>query len=548
MNKNTIREFKKMLDVNTPIICINDFDYRVNYLIAKAAEEAKLMIHPDTYDIREWNPALHEVNFPNFEQVGVEDYAENIENHVASLTLFLSRFFKYQRYKKLKHSIVILREVQDMIDSPSVKTMLQLIAQRQIYDCDFDVTIIIVCSIVNIPEELEKFVAYLEIPLVEDKNEVERLIQEHLEQFYIVDDKIRADLVDDFSSTLRGMSSFEIDRMLDRAISYNGQLAKEDREMILQQKKVMVKNSGVLELIETTKNLDSVGGLEYLKNYLKRKSYIIDRLSKGKVKHLIAPKGIFIVGMPGCGKSLCAKATAKEFGVPLLKLDMGSLMDKYVGGSEKRLRKALIVAEATAPCVLWIDEIEKAFGGVGGQNGEVLTRMFGHFLSWMQEKRSLVYVVAAANRADNIPPELKRKGRFDELFCVNLPTEEEAEQILNIKLKERGYNPDQVILSKESLRHMANRFCGADIEAVVNEAAENEYLNQIRDEIKDDVVINQVDCKLSFVERLEKEIFKAKCISDTCGSQIDEMKKLFQESSFVDATVGPQKQNTNHGN
>lgn len=548
MNKNTIREFKKMLDVNTPIICINDFDYRVNYLIAKVAEEAKLMIHPDTYDIREWNPALHEVIFPNFEQVGVEDYAENIENHVASLTLFLSRFFKYQRYKKLKHSIVILREVQDMIDSPSVKTMLQLIAQRQIYDCDFDVTIIIVCSIVNIPEELEKFVAYLEIPLVEDKNEVERLIQEHLEQFDIVDDKIRADLVDDFSSTLRGMSSFEIDRMLDRAISYNGQLAKEDREMILQQKKVMVKNSGVLELIETTKNLDSVGGLEYLKNYLKRKSYIIDRLSKGKVKHLIAPKGIFIVGMPGCGKSLCAKATAKEFGVPLLKLDMGSLMDKYVGGSEKRLRKALIVAEATAPCVLWIDEIEKAFGGVGGQNGEVLTRMFGHFLSWMQEKKSLVYVVAAANRADNIPPELKRKGRFDELFCVNLPTEEEAEQILNIKLKERGYNPDQVILSKESLRHMANRFCGADIEAVVNEAAENEYLNQIRDEIKDDVVINQVDCKLSFVERLEKEIFKAKCISDTCGSQIDEMKKLFQESSFVDATVGPQKQNTNHGN
>lgn len=543
MNKNIIRDFKKLLDVNTPIICINDFDYRVNYLIAKAVEEAGLMIQPQTYEISEWNPALHEVKFPNFERLGNEKYdVLTIEHHVASLTSFLRVFFEYKKPKKysLRHRVVILREIQNVIDAPSVKTMLQLIAQRQVYDCDFDVTIIIVSSVVNIPEELEKFVAYLEIPLIEDKKEVERLIQEHLEQFDIVDDNTRASLVDEFSSTLRGMSSYEIDRMLDRAISYNGQLAKDDREMILQQKKAMVKNSGVLELIETSKNLESVGGLDYMKNYLKRKSYIIDRLSKGKVKTLIAPKGIFIVGMPGCGKSLCAKATAKEFGVPLLKLDMGSLMDKYVGGSEKKLRKALLVAEATAPCVLWIDEIEKAFGGVGGQNSEVLTRMFGHFLSWMQEKKSLVYVVAAANRADNIPPELKRKGRFDELFCVNLPTERETRQILDIKLKDRGYIPDQVTLSNEAMKQMADRFCGADIEAVVNEAAENEYLDSIRNELAD-IIKGQIDRSLTFSQRLEKEIFKAKSISDTCGSQIDEMKKLFQESSFIDATEGPQK-------
>ena len=541
MDKNTIRKFKKCLDVNTPIICINDFDYRVNYLIAKAVEEAELMIQPQTYEIKEWNPALHEVNFPNFERNGNET-DEEIENHVSSLTVFLRRFFEYKKSKKnpLRHWIVILREIQDIIDAPSVKTMLQLISQRQVYDCDFDVTIIIICSIVNIPEELEKFVTYLDIPLVEEEKEVERLIQEHLEQFDIVDDKTQASLVDEFSSTLRGMSSFEIDRMLDKAISYNGHLAKEDREMILQQKKAMVKNSGVLELIETDKNLESIGGLDYMKNYLKRKSYIIDRLSKGKVKKLIAPKGIFIVGMPGCGKSLCAKATAKEFGVPLLKLDMGSLMDKYVGGSEKKLRKALQVAEATAPCVLWIDEIEKAFGGVGGQNSEVLTRMFAHFLSWMQEKKSLVYVVAAANRADNIPPELKRKGRFDELFCVNLPKEEEARKILDIKLKDRGYEPKDVKLSKEAYEKMADRFCGADIEAVVNEAAENEYLDTIREEL-DGIIKEQVDHGLTFSERLEKEFFKAKCISDTCGSQINEMKKLFLESSFVDATIGPKK-------
>ena len=189
------------------------------------------------------------------------------------------------------------------------------------------------------------------------------------------------------------------------------------------------KKSGLLELIDTPASLDKIGGMNALKDYLKNKSRVIADLPKAQDFGVSIPKGVFIVGMPGCGKSLCAKASAALFNTPLLKLDMGSMMGKYVGESEGNLRKAIKIAEAAAPCVLWIDEIEKAFSGVGGNN-DIMTRMFGYFLSWMQEKQSSVYVIATANNADNLPPELKRKGRFDEIFCVNLPNKEERKEIL----------------------------------------------------------------------------------------------------------------------
>ena len=238
--------------------------------------------------------------------------------------------------------------------------------------------------------------------------------------------------------SLKGMTAFEIDRMLDMAMSSNGSLSAEDTEMILRQKKQMVRKSGLLELIDTPESLDDIGGLDYLKKYLEQKAKIIQHLSDAIKFGVAIPKGIFIVGMPGCGKSLCAKASASKFQVPLLKLDMGSMMGKYVGESEKNLRKAIRIAEAAAPCVLWIDEIEKAFSGVGGENSEVLTRMFGYFLSWLQDKKSSVYVMATANNADKLPPELKRKGRFDEIFCVNLPNGDERKAIFKVHLNKKA--------------------------------------------------------------------------------------------------------------
>ena len=415
----------------------------------------------------------------------------------------------------------MLKDIQDFIEEPAIKSLLQLIAQRKLYDRDYNTTVIIVSSVLKVPQELEKYVSYLEIPFPEE-NEINQLIDEHVEVncYDNFKDEDRKKLM----PSLKGMTSFEIDRMLDMAMSSNGSLSAEDTEMILQQKKAMVKKSGLLELIDTPASLKDIGGLNALKDYLQNKSKVITNLPKAQEFGVSIPKGVFIVGMPGCGKSLCAKASAALFNTPLLKLDMGSMMGKYVGESEGNLRKAIKIAEAAAPCVLWIDEIEKAFSGVGGNN-DIMTRMFGYFLSWMQEKTSSVYVIATANNAHDLPPELKRKGRFDEIFCVNLPNEAERKKIFEIHIGKKKQNFDEAALNSVSL--ITEGFNGADIESVVNEAVEKCF-------------IDSLDNKgTAFDERLLKDIAsKTVSITKSCKQQIDEMKKAFKENNFKDATTG----------
>ena len=249
------------------------------------------------------------------------------------------------------------------------------------------------------------------------------------------------------------------------------------------------------------------------------------RLGKQKVQTVYEnlykqKQNIVLIGMPGCGKSLCAKATAATFNSPLLKMDMGSMMGKYVGESEANLRKAIRIAEAAAPCVLWIDEIEKAFSGVGGNN-DIMTRMFGYFLSWMQEKKSAVYVFATANNADRLPPELKRKGRFDEIFCVNLPNKKEREEIFKVHIKKKGRNSGNLVLGK--LAEVTEGFNGADIESVVNEAIEYCFLENKNLETK-------------ILEEIAKH---TKSISKSCKSQIEDMEVLFDENDFTNASEDP---------
>lgn len=499
MNKKVISNFQKMIDVNTPIIYINDYDFvRIDEFIAEIVGNSKVF---------EWNPATGTTNFKTKENQGL---GEN-----DTLEQFLRD--KYTVEVNLKEKFLVLKDIQDSIDEPAVKTLLQLMAQRKLYDRDYNTTIIIVSSIQKVPQELEKYVSYLDIPFP-DEEEINRLIDEHIEVncYDNFKDEDRKKLM----PSLKGMTSFEIDRMLDMAMSSNGSLSAEDTEMILQQKKAMVKKSGLLELIDTPEKLDSIGGMKALKDYLKRKSKVFSDLPKALEFGVSIPKGVFIVGMPGCGKSLCAKASAALFKTPLLKLDMGSMMGKYVGESESNLRKAIKIAEAAAPCVLWIDEIEKAFSGVGGNN-DIMTRMFGYFLSWMQEKQSSVYVIATANNADNLPPELKRKGRFDEIFCVNLPDKEERKEIFKIHLEKKKKSMDDASLN--SICQMTDGFNGADIESVVNEAVEECFLSGVRELSK------------NVLEDIARQTIS---ISKSCKKQIDNMKKAFKENNFKDATTG----------
>jgi SpoVK/Ycf46/Vps4 family AAA+-type ATPase len=239
--------------------------------------------------------------------------------------------------------------------------------------------------------------------------------------------------------------------------------------IVAREKAQAVKKNGLLEIVETTESLESIGGLDLLKEWLVQRK---DAYSKRAIEYgLPTPKGVLILGIPGTGKSLTAKATSKTFGMPLLKLDAGRIFAGLVGQSESNLRSVIQTAEAIAPCCLWIDEIEKGFAGTkssGATDGGTSARVFGSFISWMQEKKSPVFVVATANDVSQLPPEMLRKGRFDELWFVDLPNQKEREAIWTIQIAKYRRNPGD--FDTIQLARATDGLTGSEIENVFTDA------------------------------------------------------------------------------
>lgn len=289
-------------------------------------------------------------------------------------------------------------------------------------------------------------------------------------------DRLRKDLC----RNLQGLELYEVEQVIRGSLlKSNGFLNDSTSSYALEEKRQILQKSGIIELIPTEICFEDIGGLERLRDDIRRAARLYSRIDEVEESHIPLPKGVLLLGMPGCGKSMIAKATAKEFGVSLLRLDVSRLMGKYVGESEANLRSALATAEAAHPCVLWIDEIEKAFSGAGSANGEsdmLVMRMMGHFLTWMQERKTAVYIVATAN--DALRSEFMRKGRFDQVYFVDFPREDERVEILKKKLG-RYRNSKNIKLdnslddNSEKLAEIAqkdmDRFAGAEIEYVVNE-------------------------------------------------------------------------------
>ena len=253
----------------------------------------------------------------------------------------------------------------------------------------------------------------------------------------------------------------------------DGRLDISALDVILEEKRQTIRKSGILEFIKSDLNIDDVGGLQNLKRWLtKRNKSWLDSASR---YNLPAPKGVLITGVPGCGKSLVAKAISAMWQVPLLRLDIGKIFSGIVGSSEENMRRAIQTAEAIAPCVLWIDEVEKGFGSVSGPSGDsgTSTRIFGTFLTWMQEKTEAVFVVATANNISALPPEMMRKGRFDEIFFVDLPTHNERKEIIKLHLNRRLQHPEVIgdfiitDLIVDQLAHSTEGFVGAELEQFV---------------------------------------------------------------------------------
>ncbi len=263
-----------------------------------------------------------------------------------------------------------------------------------------------------------------------------------------------------------GLTTIEAENVFALSVVESGKL---DPEVISREKARTLKRNGLIEVIETKPSLDAIGGLANLKKWLETRKLAFSM--EAKEFGLPAPKGLLIVGIPGTGKSLTAKATSTAFGIPLLRLDMGKVFGGIIGQSEANLRSVIQTAEAIAPCVLWIDEIEKGFSGTkssGNTDGGTTARVFGSFLSWMQEKEKSVFVVATANDVSKLPPEFVRKGRFDEMFFVDIPTTTERGMIWQVVVKKHWRKPTD--FDSVELARVTEQFTGAEIEAVFIEA------------------------------------------------------------------------------
>lgn len=345
-------------------------------------------------------------------------------------------------------------------------------------------TCLIVSPSFTVPRELEREVTVLDFPLPsrhEIATYIDRVFAELAHSSTIKIDN-EEELRGRFTEAAIGLTLAEIRNALSYAVVDDLQLDDQDVRHLFLQKRQIVRKSGLLEFIETAGlSLDEVGGLDTLKNWLYRRRVAFSE--EGREFGVQAPKGVLVTGVPGCGKSWSAKCVAASWGLPLLKLDMGRIYSALVGSSEEHMRHAIQVAEAVAPCVLWLDEIEKGLPRPGahvGDNG-VSLRVLGTFLTWMQEKESSVFVFATANEIGLLPPEVLRKGRFDEIFFVDLPSDEERREILDIHVRRAGRDPktldmDRLVeLSGQAAHGPDIALTGAELAAWINEAMINAY-------------------------------------------------------------------------
>ena len=500
MKRSTVNILASYIDALHPIIYINHFDFKViDDAIKNVGSNAKIV---------EYNNALGLVDFYNkspMQECDLEQF----------LKLTMDDGFEMETY-------IVLKDVHNEMSNPKIISLLKRIAENNVYRDEYSTTVFILSEITVIPKELENYITVFDIPLPTTP-EILSIINEFIRD---LDIKVEQEVIDDIALSFKGLNEFQIKQILNLAYQDGGCIDKDDKLLILKEKEQFIKKSGMLEIVSYSETVEDIGGLENLKEWLERKAKIFSNLDKAIKFGVDVPKGIMIIGMPGCGKSLTAKATASLFQIPLVRLDVGRLLGKYVGESEENMRKALKLSEAISPCVLWIDEIEKAFAGVGGDGGgsDVTTRLFGQFLTWMQEKENTVFIVATANDISRMPHEFLRKGRFDELFFVDLPNGEERRKIIEIHLKKRNKwsrNIDSIALIKET-----DGFNGADLEAVVKDTIELAFIEGRSAITTDDLI---------------KTVKDTKSISSTLKEKIKEIKATIEKIDIKPASKEDQK-------
>ena len=476
-----IEALRSCVESHYPILYLVTFeDEQCDQVIRRLADDRKIV---------EWNLAHGRVDFDN-KAPQCEYAGEDPEDALIKLL----------NQDDLRNHFIVIRDAHSILsDCPRAVSCLRALVARIIDDNGPKVTIFLVSSKRHIAPQIEPFITVFDQERP-DEREIKRLIDDHaVKHVYSLEEAVATKLV----TACRGLSEYEITRLLNRGFQRDGIVGPDDVQLVIEEKKQIVKKSGMLEMVSATAEMDQVGGLESLKVWLRRKAKVMDSLAEARQFGIETPKGMVIVGMPGCGKSLTAKATSALFGLPLLRLDVGALMGRYVGDSEENMRNALRLAETVSPCVLWVDEIEKAFTGTGGNNtgSEITSRLFGYFLTWMQEKSKPVFVVATANSI-TVPAELLRKGRFDETFYVDYPDTEEREAILKVHYRKRGRDIREIDVA--ALATSTEGFSGADLEGVVNDAIERAFVDGKRKVVKEDL-LHAIDNNRPHAKMMEED-------------------------------------------
>ncbi|RGN31459.1 AAA family ATPase [Bacteroides uniformis] len=368
--------------------------------------------------------------------------------------------------KSGEKNIFVLDDINNHIERDEVKLMFRKIAEAT----NNNTHAIILSSIYRLPAELEKYITVLQIPLPK-RNELGEVLDIVAKQSKV---ELKTNLRNRLIDAALGMTSMEADLAYCLASVKDG-FDEKSPFTISSEKEQIIRKSGILDYFPKNESLKDVGGMDNLKEWLNKRQLAYDK--EARDWGLKEPKGLLLLGVPGCGKSLIAKSIASSWNMPLLRLDVGKVFQGIVGSSEDNIRKAIATAEAVAPCVLWIDEIEKGLSGVqssGATDGGVTSRIFSTILTWMQEKTAPVFVVATANNINQLPPELLRKGRFDDFFFVDLPSQKEKENIFSIHLQKNRQNVSSFAL--DILAQKAEGFNGAEIEECIKEAMFTAYV------------------------------------------------------------------------
>ncbi len=448
INMNFNEELKNLVKANIPVVQVVTYEWQRLYgFCVGIAETNKLELYTWSVisGLKKW--AFAEKQF-----IDEKDEKDPLE------------IFEWFHEQDINNCILILEDFHPFITNENFG-IIRFVRELCRVDASLRKTLIIQTPFNLNIKEFEKEIPLLEIELPKEET-IEAILESTTKNLHY-DMKPSSEDNRDIVSASKGLSIMEAEWTYRKIIAEKSRLTKFEIPLIVKEKEQIIKKSGILEYFHPEGDFKEVGGMENLKEWLDKrgKAFTKDAKDFG----LISPKGVMLLGIPGCGKSLVSKTIANEWELPLLKLDLGSVFGSLVGESESRMREALALSEAISPSILWIDEIEKGLSGIsnGGDSG-TSAKVFGTLLTWMQEKKNEVFVIATANKIEDLPPELLRKGRFDEIFFVDLPSLCEREEIFKIHINKKERSANDFDLSV--LSELSNGFSGAEIEEAVNEA------------------------------------------------------------------------------